>query len=88
MFNLTTTSMALILGVTGSAAAAIVPIPAAPANSAIMTVGEGCGAGAWRGPDRSCRPFNTPYGSNRGTRFECPPYWHIGPAGALCWPNR
>lgn len=75
-------------GLAGAAQAAIMPIAPVPVPSSIITVGEGCGAGAWRAGDGVCRPFRTPYGSNRGSRFECPPGWHIGPGGARCWPNR
>lgn len=74
-------------GLCGMAHAAIVPVHGVSTESAIVTVGEGCGAGSWRGPDSRCRPFHTPYGSNRNTRFECPPGWHIGSGGARCWRN-
>ena len=88
MFRLATIGMTLAFGVAGAAAAAVVPVPVMTVDHGIIQVGEGCGAGMWRAGDNICRPFRSPYGSNRGTRFECPPGWHIGPGGAKCWPNR
>ncbi len=80
--------LSLAFGLAGAAQAAVTPIPVPLSASPIITVGEGCGQGMWRASDNVCRPFRTPYGSNRNTRFECPPGWHIGPRGGACWPNR
>jgi hypothetical protein len=78
--------LALGLANAAQAATAFSPMPTNDDN--IIKVGEGCGADRWRAPDGQCRWFHTPYGSARGTRFECPPGWHIGEGGGRCWPNR
>jgi hypothetical protein len=88
MFKTTALSAALAVGLATAASATILPVEAARGDNAIVKVGEGCGANRWRGPGGACHDFNTPYGSNRGTRFECPPGFHIGEDGGRCWPNR
>ena len=80
-------AMTMTVGLATAASAAIAVVPPAVADSGITQVGEGCGANRWRGPDGQCRPFNTPYGNRRGTPYECPPGWHIGPQGGRCWRN-
>jgi hypothetical protein len=89
MLRKTALSLTLMFGLASAAhaAAAFSPMPANDGN--IIKVGEGCGGDRWRsGPDGACHWFHGPYGSNRGTRFECPPGWHIGNGGGACWPNR
>ena len=78
----------LALGLATATKAAPLLVPAGAVGSAVMQVGEGCGAWRWRGPGGACNPFYGPGGSNRGTVYECPPGFHIGPGGGRCWPNR
>ena len=56
-------------------------------GSAVVRVAEGCGNGWWRDAYGNCHPFNTPYGTNRGTTAGCPPGWYIGPYNR-CYPMR
>ena len=56
-------------------------------ESAIVRVAEGCSNGWWRDTAGYCHPFNTPYGTNRGTTVGCPPGWFIGPYNR-CYPMR
>lgn len=88
MIKIAVLSMALGLGLAGAANASSFAVPAPVENGAIIQVGEGCGAGAWRGPQGVCNRFYGPGGTYRGTVIECPPGFHIGPGRAKCWPNR
>ena len=64
-------------------------LKAAPEQfSLVQTIGEGCGANAWRDRNGNCHPFTGPGGSNRGTVIECPPGTHIDDAHRRCLPNR
>ena len=81
-------SAALILGLAQAASAAVLVAPLDnSSDSAIIKVAENCGAGWWRGPGGACHPFYGPGGSLRGTRFACPPGFHVGPYGHRCWRN-
>ena len=62
------------------------PMPGG-AGSAVVRVAEGCGNGFWRDPAGYCHPFQTPYGTNRGTTVGCPPGFYIGPYNR-CYPMR
>jgi hypothetical protein len=66
------------IGLATSANAAMTPAPVG-ANSSIVKVAEGCGAGMWRGPGGRCHPF--------AVGRACPPGYHLGPEGRRCWPN-
>ena len=88
MIKSTVLSVCLALGFATAAHAAYLPLPPSIGNDAIVKVGEGCGWGMWRGPDGRCNPFYGPGGPLRGTQYECPPGFHIGPGRARCWPNR
>ena len=88
MMKTSALGLALAFGLATAANAMGVPITMGGNDGSIIKVGEGCGAGAWRGPNGVCHPFGGPGGNNRGTRYECPPGMHIGPGGEKCWPNR
>lgn len=89
MLKSTIIAIGLAAGFAGTANATMMPLVVATGDTMTMKVGERCGAGYWRaGPGNVCRPFNSPYGVARGTRYECPLGWHIGPEGGACWPNR
>ena len=68
----------LLAGVIALAVAPITHATVLPTPSGqfgIVRVAEGCGNGWWRDPSGHCHPFQTPYGSNRGTVYGCPPGW-------------
>ncbi len=75
----------LAIGFSVASNAAIVAGPA-DTGSAIVTVGEGCGAGFWRGPGGHCNHFEGPGGNARGTAYECPNGFHFG--AGRCQYNR
>lgn len=81
-------SLSLAFGVATGANAAFVPHSVGTFDSPVVKVGEGCGRGMWRGPRGGCNRFYGPGGNRRGTPYECPRGFHIGPGGARCWPNR
>ena len=88
MFKLVVLSLVVAAGSAGISHAAVTRTPFQTNNSAVVTVGERCGAGMWRsGLDNRCRPLGV-YANNQGTVAECPAGWHIGPRGGACWPNR
>jgi hypothetical protein len=69
----------LASGLATAASAGVFPVQRGNADSLIITVAEGCGAGWWRGPGGRCHPF--------ARARLCPPGYHIGPQGRRCWPN-
>ncbi len=68
---------AFALSVSTFANASMLPIT--PADTTIVKVAEGCGAGWWRGPQGFCHPM--------AVGRACPVGWHLGPEGQRCWPN-
>ncbi len=79
---------ACVFGLATGANATMSAGPVPTDTSAVVKVGEGCGPGRWRGPYGGCNTFTTPYGNHRGTAFECPAGFHLGPDRGRCWPNR
>ena len=70
---------ALAFSLATVASAAVTPAAVGNANSSVIKVAEGCGAGWWRGPGGKCHPM-----------FDgraCPPGYHLGPERKKCWPN-
>jgi hypothetical protein len=85
-------TLALGLGLAGAAHAASAVIVAPPGvTNSIITIGEGCGAGRWKGPGGNCNNFRGGEGNNRGTEQECPPGLHYefhGAGTGRCYYNR
>jgi hypothetical protein len=69
----------LTLGLATAASAGPIPVQRSNADSLIINVAEGCGAGWWRGPHGVCHPM---YNGRA-----CPPGYHLGAERRRCWPN-
>ena len=80
-------SLALAFAAAGAANAATVPARMGSAATAVITVGENCGANHWRGPGGHCNVFPDNGGNRRGTYEECPRGFHFVPGTGRCFHN-
>lgn len=86
MVRVMVAALAVVLGGAPVAHAATSLLLPRIGDGAVVTVGEGCGPGRWRGPYGGCHWFRSPCGSYRGTPAECPPAFFFAPNYGRCFP--